>query len=227
MFGMGVRIIVALVLTLSTWSVTMAQTNIIEIDLPAPRKESQFSLEAALSQRRSVRSYASDPLDLANISQLLWATQGLNRPGGYRSVPSAGALYPLEAYLVVGNVDGLPAGVYRYRPLSHDLRKTVDGDRRDELTDAALGQGSIRRAPAVLVLCAVFERTTEKYGQRGIQYTYMEAGHAAQNFALQAVALGLGSVPIGAFRDNRVKKALALPDNEHPLYIIPVGKPRD
>lgn len=204
----------------------MAQTGVIEIDLPPPAKKSDISLEAALDQRHSVRRYWSDFLELAEVSQLLWAAQGLNRPGGYRTAPSAGALYPLEAYLVAGNVNGLPAGVYLYRPLSHDLRRTAAGDHRDELAGAALGQGSIRRAPAALVLCAVMERITGKYGRRGIRYAHMEAGHAAQNFALQATALGLGTVPIGAFRDKRVQTALGLPDNEQPLYIIPVGKPK-
>jgi SagB-type dehydrogenase family enzyme len=195
------------------------------IALPEPRREGDLSLEAALWARRSSRGYAAEALTLAAAGQLLWAAQGVNRPGDYRTAPSAGALFPLESYLVAGGVTGLDPGVYRYRPPTHDLVQTAAGDRRAPLSRAALGQGAVRRAPAVLVLCAVFERTTGKYRRRGLQYVYMEAGHAAQNFLLQAASLGLGTVPIGAFRDAEVAAALELPPGEHPLYLLPVGKP--
>ncbi|TAN45843.1 MAG: SagB/ThcOx family dehydrogenase [Nitrospirae bacterium] len=194
------------------------------IRLPEPRHEGVVSLEQALSLRRSVRSYRDGPLDMAEVSQLLWAAQGLSGRGGYRNAPSAGALYPLELYLVAGDVKGLAAGVYKYRPQKHDLVKAAKGDSRSELCDAALGQTSIKRAAAVLVMSAVYERTTVKYGERGVRYVHMEAGHAAQNVYLQAVPLRIGTVVIGAFRDDAVKKVIGMPGNEHPLYIMPVGK---
>jgi SagB-type dehydrogenase family enzyme len=145
-------------------------------------------------------------------------------PKGLRTAPSAGALYPLELYVVAGNVDGLPAGVYKYRPDSHELLSIVKGDRRNDLCNAALVQSSIKRAALVLVLSGVYERTTAKYGDRGIRYVHMEAGHAAQNVYLQAVALQLGTVAIGAFRDEEVKKMLKMMAREMPLYVMPVGR---
>lgn len=164
------------------------------------------------------------PLTLAEVSQLLWAAQGITGPGGKRTAPSAGALYPLELYIVSGKVDGLPSGIYRYAPERHSLQGIAQGDRRRELCDAALGQSSIRTAAAVIVLSGVYDRTTVKYGERGIRYVHMEAGHAAQNIYLQAVPLGLGTVVIGAFRDEEVRKVMKMAERERPLYIMPTGK---
>lgn len=194
------------------------------ISLPEPAQFSNTSIEEALLYRRSVRRYKDSPLTLAEISQLLWAAQGITSPRGLRTAPSAGALYPIETYIVAGNVDGLPDGVYKYSPYKHDLALTVEGDKREELCSAALGQTSVRNAAAVIVLSAVYERTTGKYGERGIQYAHIETGHASQNVFLQAVSLKLGTVVIGAFYDNAVKTALHMPAGEQPLYIMPVGK---
>jgi SagB-type dehydrogenase family enzyme len=195
--------------------------------LPAPRTDSETSLESALLGRRSVRSYRDAPLALAEIAQLLWAAQGTTDPGrGYRTAPSAGALYPLEVYLVAGKVEDLPAGIYRYNPATHSLTLVREGDQRGALFKAALSQSAVRDAPAVLAIAAVYERTTGKYGERGIRYAHMEAGHAAQNALLQAVALGLGAVVIGAFDDDGVRQAAGMSTAEHPLYVVPVGKPR-
>ncbi len=206
-------------------SVTTAPSHGLKtVKLPGPRHDSDMSFEEALLKRRSIRSYKNAPLFLREIAQLLWAAQGLTDPHGLRTAPSAGALYPLELSIVVGNVTDLPSGIYRYRPRSHELEKIAEGDKRGELCSAALGQSSVRIAAAVLVVSAVYERTSVKYGNRGIRYAHMEAGHTAQNICLQAVALDLGTVVIGAFHDNEVKRIMTMTDGEQPLYIIPVGR---
>ena len=187
------------------------------IELPSPSTASAQSLEEALAGRRSVREYGRRPLSLAEIGQLLWAAQGITSIQGYRTAPSAGALYPLEVYVV------LPEGVYHYEPAEHVLSRTVTGSRQRDVGAAALDQEAIYRAPAVFVIAAVYERTAIKYGSRAERYVEMEAGHAAQNLLLQAAALGLGAVPIGAFYDDRLQAALDLPNEEKPLYVIPVG----
>lgn len=194
------------------------------IPLPAPQQESDTSIEEALLLRRSVRTYSGEPLTLEEISQLLWAAQGITSPNGYRTAPSAGGLYPLELYLLVGDVDGLSEGVYRYIPQEHALSKTVEGDKRDELQGAALGQSPVGDSSAVIVISAIYERTTGKYGQRGIRYVHMEVGSAAQNIYLQAGSLDLGTVFIGAFDDGEVKKILGFNEAEQPLGLMPVGK---
>jgi SagB-type dehydrogenase family enzyme len=194
------------------------------IKLPAPAHDGKVSVEAALLGRRSTRNYKEDPLELREVSQLLWAAQGMTRPGGYRTCPSAGALYPLELLLVAGRVEGLPIGSYRYDYANHSLVHLSEKDIRGELAQAALWQSMISQAPATIAICAVFERTTRRYGERGVRYVFMESGHAAQNIHLQAVSLGLGTVVIGAFRDNEVKKALGLQAGESPLLLMPVGR---
>ena len=194
------------------------------IKLPEPRYDSDMSVEEALLKRRSIRDYKDRPLTLAEVSQLLWAAQGITNPGGLRTAPSAGALYPLELYVVAGNVNGLQDGIYKYKTQKHELSRVVKGDKRIELCNAALGQPYVRNAAAVIVFSAVYERTTGKYGERGIRYAHMEAGHAAQNVYLQAASLNLGTLVIGAFYDDAVKKVMKMADKEHPLYIMPVGK---
>lgn len=194
--------------------------------LPEPKRDGTMSLERSLEGRRSVRSYARDPLTLAEASQLVWAAQGITSRDGRRTAPSAGALYGLEVYLVAGSVQGLTPGVYRYRPQSHDLLRTIDADCRAELCAAAHGQSQVKSAPASLVFAGVYERIARKYGGRAERYTHMEAGHAAQNVCLQATTLGLGTVPVGAFDDEGVKRVLQLPPGEHPLYILPLGRPQ-
>ncbi|MBI5674870.1 MAG: SagB/ThcOx family dehydrogenase [Nitrospirae bacterium] len=194
------------------------------IKLPEPKYDSDISIEEALLKRRAVRSFKDSPLTLSEVSQLLWAAQGITSSNGHRTAPSAGALYPLEIYIVAGNVDALPDGVYHYRPANHELVSVIKGDKRIELSAAALGQPSVRNAGAVIVLSAVYERTTIKYGDRGIRYVHMEIGHAAQNVFLQAVQMNLGTVVIGAFNDDEVKKTLKMSDRKQPLYIMPVGR---
>ena len=194
------------------------------IELPEPRYDSDVSLEQSLLQRRSIRSYTSESLTLPEVAQLLWAAQGVTDARGLRTAPSAGALYPLELYVVAGDVQDLSPGVYRYDPDEHQLLRTMEGDKRVELADAALGQRFVREGAIVIVFTAVYERTTGKYGDRGIQYVHLEAGHAAQNLCLQATAMDLGAVTVGAFYDEEIAELLTLPGDEQPLYVIPVGR---
>jgi SagB-type dehydrogenase family enzyme len=188
------------------------------IDLPRPVK-SGASLDEALGKRRSVRQFAARPLSLAEISQLLWAGQGRTRDWGGRTAPSAGALYPLELYVAVKE------GVFHYRPAKHQLAAVAAGDVRGPLAAAALNQGCVGTAPAVFVIAAVYERTAIKYRDRAPRYVHIEAGHAGQNIMLEAAALGLGSVPVGAFQDDAVRRVLKLPADHAPLLLIPVGHP--
>lgn len=188
--------------------------------LPAPQLEGRLSLEQTLRERRSVRSFQRTPLSPAEIGQLLWATQGVTNPRGYRTAPSAGALYPLEVYIVDRQ------GVYHYLPKEHSLETVVQGDRKRALFDAALRQEAVLEAPLVIVIAADYRRTEGKYGEgRTPRYVHLEAGHAAQNALLQAVSLDLGAVPVGAFHDRQVQAVLGLPVNQQPLYLIPVGHP--
>ena len=194
------------------------------ISLPEPVTSGEKSLEALLQQRRSVREYREAALDLSTIGQLLWAAQGITDPQGYRTAPSAGALYPLELYVVAGNVDDLSPGVYHYHADKHRLEQTETGDLRHILARAALAQPWVKAAAAVVVITAVYDRTTRKYGERGIRYVHMEVGHAAQNLFLQAEALGLAAVVVGAFEDDAVATALKLPTDVQPLMLLPVAR---
>lgn len=201
--------------------ITVATT---EIKLPRPRLRSETSLEEALVKRRSVREFSKEPLSLAAIGQLLWAAQGITDKEGKRTAPSAGALYPLEVYLVCHAVENVAAGVYQYRPSAHTLEPVTLGDKRRLLAAAAGMQSSVNQGAAILVIAADYTRTSKKYGDRATRYVHMEAGHAAQNVCLQATALNLGTVVVGAFNDLLVRQVLSLPDHEQPLYLMPVGK---
>ena len=191
-----------------------------EIRLSKPNEKGSVSIEEALLKRRSVRDYNKSSLSLEEVSQCLWAGTGKNLYR--RTAPSAGATYPLEIYLVVGEVEGLEPGVYRYSISKHHLERVTDGDVRRGLSRAALEQGMIERAPISVIITADYHRTTGHYDQRGIRYVHMEVGHVGQNISLQALALNMGTVMIGAFDDQQVKEILGI--EEEPLYIIPVGK---
>ncbi len=197
----------------------------MEISLPSPAKKSDTSLEQALANRRSTRSYKNQPLELAHAAQLLWAAQGITKANFYRTAPSPGALYPLEIYIAAANVESLEPGIYRYKPSSHSLELVVQGNMLNRLSGAALGQGAVSAAPADIIITAVYQRVTGKYRQRGIRYTHMEAGHASQNIYLQCETLGLGTVAIGAFDDDQVREIIKAGQDETPLYIMPVGHP--
>jgi SagB-type dehydrogenase family enzyme len=209
------------------------------IPLPAPQRDSRISVEKAISQRKSVRDYVDVPLSISEISQILWAAQGFTRErkepprmwnqkyewqGGLRTAPSAGALYPMEIYLLAGNVEGLAKGVYKFIPKNHSLKRMMSVDKRTDLSTAALKQASIEKAAAAIVMAGVYERTSFKYGERAERYVHIEVGSIAENVYLQGITLGMGTVIIGAFNDKEVKSVLQLPEDEHPLAIMPLGK---
>lgn len=197
------------------------------VKLPHPNFKGDMSLEEAIYNRRSIRDYQSQPLSLTQLSQLLWAAQGSTDKGGGRTVPSAGATYPLEIYVATGHetVEGLKAGIYHYQAANHSLIEHTEGDVREQLAEAALDQDFVATCPVNMIVCAIFSRTTGRYGPRGQRYIYMEAGHIGQNVSLEAVSLGLATVMIGAFQDKRLSNALNLEEHIEPLYIIPIGKP--
>jgi SagB-type dehydrogenase family enzyme len=198
-----------------SWGEEMKKPDIII--LPSPDTRGEVALEAAIQKRRSVRRFTGQALTLDEIGQLLWAAQGITSKRGYRAAPSAGALYPLEVY--IAKKDGL----FLYIPDGHKLKRISPDDIRSALQSASLSQACVGSAAVDIIICAVYSRVTSKYGKRGIRYTDIEVGHAAQNIHLQAEALGLSSVPIGAFSDDAVAEALSLPEEQAPLYIIPVG----
>lgn len=193
------------------------------VDLPKPRLKGNVSLEEVLAARRSQRNFTEKELTLQQVGQLLWAAQGITgKKGGLslRTAPSAGALYPLEVYAVAKDA------LYHYLPEGHKAEVIAERDLRRPLAQAALSQSAVGTAAVDIVICGVFSRITKKYGESGRLYTYTEAGHVAQNIHLEAVALGLGSVPVGAFDSEAVQKCLSLPRDHEPLYIISVGYPR-
>jgi len=187
------------------------------IDLPVPKIKSEMSLEEAIITRRSIRSFDGKELNLEQISQILWAAQGITDERGHRAAPSAGALYPLEIYVVKKD------GIYHYIPEGHKIEMILKGDARKKLSDVCLGQKWVEDAPIDIIITGIYKRTTIKYGDRGIRYVYLEAGTACQNILLQAVSLGLGAVPVGAFHDNQIQEVLNLEKEEIPLFVIPIG----
>lgn len=205
----------------------MVRTKEAPIKLPFPNPQGKISVEEAISKRRSVRRFRAQPLSLAQLSQLLWSAQGITGTGGRRAAPSAGATYPLEIFVAIGEhgIESLAAGIYHYQVDSHSLSLHLSGDLRQKLADTALGQSFIANCPVDIVVCALHPRTAYRYGRRGERYVHMEVGHVGQNVSLQAVALGLATVTVGAFEDEEVGKVLKLEEQIKPLYIIPIGKP--
>ena len=199
------------------------------IKLPEPGYIGTVSVEAAIKQRRSERSYAVRSLTKEQLAQMAWCAQGITGADRRkRAAPSAGATYPLSLYVVVGEktCGDVPAGVYRYLPGEHALLFELAGDQRKLLAAAALGQDFVAQAPLVMVLTANFSKTTGRYGKRGMRYVYMEVGHVGENVHLQGAAMGLGSCMIGAFDDARISAVLSLLPGHEPLYIMPVGYPK-
>ncbi len=197
--------------------------------LPKPVTDGKVSVEKAIQERRTIRDFKEKSLSLPFLSQLLWAAQGITDPtGGKRSAPSAGALYPLDIYIIIGKegVEGLGEGVYHYLPEGHSISQILRGDRRKEVALACLWQMWMARAPVMFVVTAEYKRITGKYGDRGIRYTLIEAGHVAQNLFLQAEALGMEAGIVGAFQDKEVLRILGAPSQHEPLLIMPVGYKR-
>ena len=187
-----------------------------------------MSLEEAIARRRSVRDFSRQPITQSQLSQVLWAAQGMtNTPWRFRTVPSAGATYPLEVFIACGRntIEGIDEGIYHYQANNHTLVSHQTGDVRLELARAALDQELIYQAPVDIVFCALYDRTSRRYGGRAERYVHIEVGHAGQNIYLQATALGLATVAIGAFHDEEVREVLKLERQYRPLYIMPVGKP--
>ena len=198
------------------------------VEFPQPRYGGEISVEEGINERKSIRSYEDAPLKIEEVGQLLWAAGGFRSDaitGASRTYPSAGATYPQELYLVVGKVEGLLPGIYRYDPFSHKIKLVKKGDCRKDLSRASLGQACIQKAPISLVFTVVYGRTTSKYGNRGVRYVHMDVGYASENVYLQAESLGLCTVAIGAFHDKEVEKILGL-SKEEPLLIMPVGRIR-
>jgi SagB-type dehydrogenase family enzyme len=197
-----------------------------EISLPKPNLKGALSVEEAIKARRCVRNFQAKPLTITQLSQILWAAQGITQDGGFmRAAPSAGALYPLELFAVVGNdsIKGLKAGVYQYIPASHSIKVSLKNDMREHIMNAALEQTFIAEAPLVIVITADYNRTAIKYGQRASRYVHIEVGHVGENIMLQAVSLNLSSAIVGAFHDDKLSSSLQLPPELKPLIIIPVG----
>ena len=204
----------------------MFASSVKKIKLPPASSRGKLSLEEAMKQRTSQRRFLDRPLSLSQVSQLLWAAQGMTEGGTFkRTAPSAGGLYPLEVYLVVGNVDALERGVYHYQPEGHVVSFVLEGSYQHSLATACLSQSFVGASPLSIVVAAEYERTAIKYGERGVRYVLMEVGHVGQNIALQAVTLGLAACHVGAFRDEEVSRVLKLPERHRPLYVLVVGYP--
>ena len=194
------------------------------VELPLPEEVESLSLEEAFQQRRSDRDFSDQALTLEQVGRLLLAAQGHGSDvisGATRPVASAGATYPIEIYIVAGKVDGLSAGVYQYNLSEEKLVLAAEGDFRENLARAAYRQNFVASAPATIIVTAEYQRTTQRYGERGKRFVYMESGSAAQHIALQATALDLGNVIVGAFKDDKVQELLQI--NEAPMLLIPVG----
>ncbi|UMZ72813.1 SagB/ThcOx family dehydrogenase [Natranaerofaba carboxydovora] len=185
------------------------------IKLPAPKVAGKKSLEEVINKRKSIRKYSDSFLSLNEVSQLLWASS---------MVPSAGAIYPMVIYLVAENISDLDPGIYRYSSSNHSLEKFIEGNKGASLAKACLGQSFVAKAPINIVVTAIYEKIKAGYGERGIRYAIIEAGHISQNVYLQAEALELGTVAIGAFYDDHVSEVLELSTKEKPLYVMPVGR---
>lgn len=195
------------------------------IKLRPPAKKGGMSVAEALEVRRTMRHFAARPLDLPQVSQLLWGADGLSDPRGLRTSPSAGATYPLDLYLVVGErgVKDLPAGVYHYLVAEHALTPVAPGDARAPVARACLHQTWMTEAPVLLVISGEYSRCTARYGPRGIRYTHMEVGNVSQNLFLTAEALDLGAGIVGAFEDKVLAQVLKLPPAHEPLLVMPMG----
>jgi SagB-type dehydrogenase family enzyme len=219
----GTLLAAAALLALATMPSSPSTERKAMVRLPPPDTAGRMAVERALLLRRSVRAYSARPLTLSTVSQLLWAAQGTTAPDGRRTAPSAGGLCPLEIHLVASRVEELPQGLYRYSSSSHSLHLSASGHMAPLFAKASGDQDFITDAAAVVLIAAVEQRTARKYGSRSPRYVVFEAGAASENLALQAVSLGLGSVIVGAFDDERVAKLARLRGNEQPLCLMPVG----
>ncbi len=197
-----------------------------KMDLPNVQTDGKVSLEKTIKIRRTIRSFTSQQLSLEQFSQLLWAAYGITEDRGYkRAAASGGACYPMDIYALVGEegIKGMDAGIYHYEPMGHSVSLILEGDLREAVARASLGQMWMATPPLSLVICAEYARITSRYGDRGVRYAMIEAGHMGQNIFLQAEALGLGAGIVGAFRDEAVIQVMGTPPSHEPLLIMPVG----
>jgi SagB-type dehydrogenase family enzyme len=209
------------------------------VKLPSPRLKGEVSLEETILRRRSIRRYQKQPVELSQLSQVLWSAQGITGTGGFRAAPSAGATYPLEIFVAIGKQgvimrevptasrqapEELASGIYHYEVDAHALTLQKSGDLRPDLARAALDQEFIVEAPVDIVICAIYYRTSYRYGGRGERYVHIEVGHVGENIHLQALALGLATVEVGAFHDEEVRKVLGVQEQTKPVYIMPLGR---
>jgi len=225
------RLMLAVCILLPVLSAATAGAQGQEIKLPLPSGTGKVCVEAALLGVKSVRDFSPTPLTPAQVSQILWSANG-NLPADavsgatYKVIPSAGGRYSLEVFLVTGKdtVPGVSAGAYSYKPETNSLQLSVEGDHRTALSQACLSQMWLAKAPALVVIAAAFPRMTARYGNRGMQYVFMEAGNSNQNVYLQCAALGLHTATVGAFNDNQVASVLKLPPGVTPVLVMAVGK---
>jgi SagB-type dehydrogenase family enzyme len=206
-------------------SPTDSETAPVElVRLPDPNREGGHALASAVARRRSTRHWPAGRLRLEELSQLLWAAQGVTKADGLRAAPSAGAIYPLLLDVVVGEVGSLAGGVYRYHPGEHALEPRGALDERGALSRAAFGQPWVATGAALVAVSANLRRTERRYGARGERYVHFEVGAVAENLYLQAAALGLGTVLVAAFDDDAVGRILNLAHEERPLALMPIGR---
>ena len=226
-------ILLGITITYLIWpqstTVSNSQSTVIStVNLPSPIIQGNMSVEQAIQDRRSIRHYTNQPLTLQDVSQLLWAAQGItDKTQNLRSVPSAGQVYPLEVYIIVGKggVTGLSEGVYRYNPYNNSLEKTSEIDARSDLSQAANGQAWVKEAPVDIVITGDYNKMVTKYKDETLctRFVNLEAGHAGENIYLEAEARDLVTVALGSFKDDQVHTVLGLPDNENTIYVMPVG----
>lgn len=199
----------------------LARAEPATIELPSPETSGDTSLEETLAERRSTRRFGRGDLTEAEVSQLLWAAQGITSERGFRTAPSAGARYPLTVYVL------RPTGLYRYIPRSHRLRRVDGADQREAMWEDVYARPWLEDSPAIFLIAADYAVTRKKYGRKAERFVHIEAGHVGQNILLQATTLDLSCVPIGAFHEKRVHRTLSLPASQTPLYVVAVGRPRD
>ena len=201
-----------------------------KIALHPPVPNGSTSIDEALKRRKSIRQFSTKSLNEKQLSYLLWASTGVQRQEGeheFRTAPSAGALYPIETYLVVSSVEDIPQGVYHYSIGSHALEELNAGDFRRAITIAAMGQRMCMEATVVFIWTAIFQRSKWKYGQRAYRYVYLDAGHIAENLALSATSIGIGSCHIAAIFDDEVNEILGVDgSDESAIYMTVLGWPR-
>ncbi len=194
-----------------------------EVALPAGVETSTVSLEACLKGRRSTRNYSGEPVTLQEVAQLLWAAQGVTGLGGLRTAPSPGAIYPMRLYVAAANVTSLRAGVYRFDADRNVLQNVCRGDKRAKMMLAAMGQECVYECALAVLVAANYGRMRREFGEQSTRLALLEAGHIAQNFLLEAMALGLGAIGLGRLDSDAMREALCVRDDEHPLYLLLTG----